>query len=63
MPGVYEKGEKELRVIQLFARLCETEVGLSTRQLAEELEVNTRTVQRYVATLREIGRASCRERV
>ena len=53
MPGVYEKGEKELRVIKLFARLCETEVGLTTRQLAEELEVNTRTVQRYVATLRD----------
>src|SRR5580693_7507722 len=53
MPGVYEKGEKQLRVIKLFARLCETEVGLTTRQLAEELEVNTRTVQRYVATLRD----------
>ncbi len=53
MPGAYEKGEKELRVIKLFARLCETEVGLTTRQLAEELEVNTRTVQRYVATLRD----------
>jgi predicted DNA-binding transcriptional regulator YafY len=53
MPGVYEKGEKQLRVIKLFARLCETEVGLTTRQLAEELEVNARTVQRYVATLRD----------
>lgn len=53
MPGVYEKGEKQLRVIKLFARLCETEVGLTTRQLAEELEVNPRTVQRYVATLRD----------
>ena len=53
MPGVYEKGEKELRVIKLFTRLCETEVGLTTRQLAEELEVNPRTVQRYVATLRD----------
>ena len=53
MPGVYEKGEKELRVIKLFTRLCETEVGLTTRQLADELEVNPRTVQRYVATLRD----------
>jgi predicted DNA-binding transcriptional regulator YafY len=53
VPGVYEKGEKQLRVIKLFARLCETEVGLTTRQLAEELEVNARTVQRYVATLRD----------
>ena len=40
-------------MIKLFARLCETEVGLTTRQLAEELEVNARTVQRYVATLRD----------
>jgi predicted DNA-binding transcriptional regulator YafY len=53
VPGVYEKGEKELRVIKLFARLCETEVGLTTRQLADELEVHSRTVQRYVATLRD----------
>ena len=53
MPGDYEKGEKEYRVIKLFTRLCETEVGLTTRQLADELEVNTRTVQRYVATLRD----------
>lgn len=53
MPGVYEKGEKQLRVIKLFARLCETEVGLTTRQLAEELEVDPRTIQRYVATLRD----------
>ena len=53
MPGVYEKGEKEYRVIRLFIRLSETEMGLTTRQLAEELEVNPRTVQRYVATLRD----------
>jgi predicted DNA-binding transcriptional regulator YafY len=53
VPGDYEKGEKEYRVIKLFTRLSETEVGLTTRQLADELEVNTRTVQRYVATLRD----------
>jgi predicted DNA-binding transcriptional regulator YafY len=53
VPGLYEKGEKELRVIKLFARLCETEVGLTTHQLADELEVHPRTVQRYVATLRD----------
>jgi predicted DNA-binding transcriptional regulator YafY len=53
VPGVYEKGEKELRVIKLFTRLSETEMGLTTRQLADELEVNPRTVQRYVATLRD----------
>jgi predicted DNA-binding transcriptional regulator YafY len=53
MPGVYEKGEKEFRIIKLFTRLCETEVGLTTKQLADELEVHSRTVQRYVATLRD----------
>jgi predicted DNA-binding transcriptional regulator YafY len=53
VPGDYEKGEKEYRVIKLYARLCETERGLSTRQLAEELEVEQRTIQRYVATLRD----------
>ena len=49
----YEPGEKFLRVIQLFTRLCETESGVTTKQLADELEVNQRTVQRYVATLRD----------
>ena len=49
----YEQGEKFLRVIQLFTRLCETEAGVTTKQLADELEVNQRTVQRYVATLRD----------
>lgn len=53
MPATYESGEKFLRVIQLFTRLCETEAGLTTKQLAEELEVTPRTVQRYIATLRD----------
>src|SRR5947209_11555829 len=53
MPGTYEAGEKIPRVIQLFQRLSDTKVGLTTKQLAEELEVNQRTVQRYVATLRD----------
>lgn len=49
----YESGEKFLRVIQLFQRLSDTQVGLTTRQLADALEVTTRTVQRYIATLRD----------
>ena len=53
MSGRYEAGEKFLRVIQLFQRLSDTEVGLTTAQLAEELEVTTRSVQRYIATLRD----------
>ncbi len=49
----YESGEKFLRVIQLFQRLSDTQGGLTTRQLAEQLEVTTRTVQRYISTLRD----------
>jgi predicted DNA-binding transcriptional regulator YafY len=49
----YESGEKFLRVIQLFQRLSDTQTGLTTRQLADELEVTTRTVQRYISTLRD----------
>lgn len=49
----YESGEKFLRVIQLFQRLSDTQTGLTTRQLAELLEVTTRTIQRYLSTLRE----------
>ena len=49
----YESGEKFLRVIQLFQRLSDTQVGMTTRQLADSLEVTPRTVQRYIATLRD----------
>lgn len=49
----YESGEKFLRVIQLFQRLCDTQAGLTTRQLADDLEVSTRSVQRYISTLRD----------
>jgi proteasome accessory factor C len=53
VPANYEAGEKFLRVVQLFTRLCETEAGLTTKQLADELEVTPRTVQRYILTLRD----------
>jgi predicted DNA-binding transcriptional regulator YafY len=49
----YESGEKFLRVIQLFQRLSDTQTGLTTRQLADDLEVSTRSVQRYISTLRD----------
>jgi predicted DNA-binding transcriptional regulator YafY len=49
----YESGEKFIRVFQLYTRLNDTENGLTTRQLASELEVTPRTVQRYIATLRD----------
>jgi predicted DNA-binding transcriptional regulator YafY len=53
MPERYETGEKFVRVIQLFQRLCDTEIGLTTAQLAADLEVTTRSVQRYISTLRD----------
>ena len=53
MTSQYESGEKFLRVFQLYQRLCDTRSGLTTRQLADELEVTPRTVQRYIATLRD----------
>jgi predicted DNA-binding transcriptional regulator YafY len=53
MSKKYESGEKFTRVIQVYERLCQTEMGLTTIQLAEELEVTQRSVQRYIATLRD----------
>jgi predicted DNA-binding transcriptional regulator YafY len=52
MPARYERGEKLTHVIQVYERLCHTETGLTTVQLSEELEVTQRSVQRYIATLR-----------
>ena len=53
MSARYESGEKFVRVMQLLTRLSDTATGVSTKQLAEELEVSMRTVQRYVAVLRD----------
>ena len=58
----YESGEKFTRVMQLFRRLSETETGVTTKQLAEELEVNQRTVQRYVQMLRDSAGIDIEER-
>ena len=58
----YESGEKFTRVMQLFRRLCDTETGVTTKQLAEELEVNQRTVQRYVQMLRDSAGIDIEER-
>jgi predicted DNA-binding transcriptional regulator YafY len=49
----YEPGEKFIHVFQLLARLSDTETGLTTRQLAEQLEVHPRSVQRYIQALRD----------
>ena len=53
MSSRYESGEKFVRVMQLLTRLNDTAAGVSTKQLADELEVGVRTVQRYIATLRD----------
>lgn len=53
MVARYESGEKFIRVVQLLTKLSDTEAGLTTRQLAEQLEVQPRSVQRYIATLRD----------
>lgn len=58
----YESGEKFTRVMQLFRRLSETETGVTTKQLADELEVNQRTVQRYVQMLRDSAGIDIEER-
>lgn len=58
----YESGEKFTRVMQLFRRLSETEAGITTKQLAEELEVNQRTIQRYVQMLRDSAGIDIEER-
>lgn len=61
MPS-YESGEKFTRVIQLFRRLSDTEAGVTTKQLADELEVGQRTVQRYVQMLRDSAGIDIEER-
>ncbi|MBV9101297.1 MAG: WYL domain-containing protein [Candidatus Dormibacteraeota bacterium] len=53
MPAQYEPGEKLARVMQVYSRLSETRLGLTTKELADELEVTPRSVQRYIATLRD----------
>ena len=49
----YEPGEKFLRVIQLFARLSDTEAGVTTKQLAELFGVGAATVTRLKKTYRD----------
>lgn len=48
-----EAGEKFIRVVKLFLRLSDTQVGVTTKEIAEELEVHQRSVERYIASLRD----------
>ena len=53
MPSEYESGDRFRRVVEVFIRLGETRVGVTTAELAEELGVDRRSVQRYLRFLRE----------
>ena len=49
----YSTGEKFIRVIDLFDRLASTHRGLTTQEIADDLEVNVRSAQRYLHQLRD----------
>ena len=49
----YSTGDKFVRVIDLFDRLASTRRGLTTQEIADALEVNVRSAQRYIRQLRD----------
>jgi predicted DNA-binding transcriptional regulator YafY len=49
----YSTGDKFVREIELFDRLASTRRGLTTQEIAEALEVNVRSAQRYIRQLRD----------
>ena len=49
----YSTGDKFVRVIDLCDRLASTRRGLTTQEIADALEVNVRSAQRYVRQLRD----------
>lgn len=51
----YQRGDKFLRVIQLFDQLQRTQRGRTTQELADELGVDRRSVQRYISQLQAAG--------
>jgi predicted DNA-binding transcriptional regulator YafY len=51
----YQRGDKFLRVISLFDSLHATHVGKTTQELADELGVDVRSVQRYIAQMQDAG--------
>jgi predicted DNA-binding transcriptional regulator YafY len=51
----YQQGDKFLRVLQILERLQTTQVGRTTRELADELDVQQRTVQRYIEQMQRAG--------
>ena len=53
--STYERGDKFIRVISMFDRLHRTRVGKTARELADELDTNVRSVQRYISQMRAAG--------
>jgi predicted DNA-binding transcriptional regulator YafY len=51
----YERGEKFVRVLELFDALQRTSQGKTTHELADALGVEVRTVQRYIAQMQQAG--------
>jgi len=53
MPVDYDSGDRFRRVFEVFLKLGETHLGVTTAELAEEFAVDRRSIQRYVRFLRE----------
>jgi predicted DNA-binding transcriptional regulator YafY len=51
----YQRGDKFVRVISLFDSLQATHLGKTTQELADELGVDVRSVQRYIAQMQDAG--------
>ena len=52
---VYQQGDKFVRVIALFDKLYGTQTGRTTQELADELGVDIRSVQRYIKQMEAAG--------
>jgi len=51
----YQRGDKFVRVISLFDLLHNTHTGRTTQELADELGVDVRSVQRYIKQMESAG--------
>lgn len=51
----YQRGDKFVRLIQLLDQLVTTQLGRTSQELADDLGVDVRSVQRYLAQMRQAG--------
>lgn len=58
----YSSGDKFVRVITLLQHLTATRLGLTTAEIAADLEITTRSAQRYIKQLREQAGLDIEER-